>query len=255
MATHSSMLAWKIPWAEEPGGLQTLGPQRVGNDWATEHIVRKPNEQVQLTGTRCMFLRLGHGRGGREGLLPVWQVFLSPSKAQNQGGATNMRLCSLEKVTRIHQDWTQCKLPDSLDSRPQEERRVFRKRQDRFSTFLVRSVGVSCLFLFIYLFIFIFNFLFYIGVQLVNNVVLVSGVEQSDSVIHVRISTLFKILFPFRLLNNIEQSSLCYVGWLTILWSIFIFYWCVALLWQVLHFFLFLKILWPFTFVLGYIAN
>ena len=32
MATHSSILAWRIPWAEEPGGLQSLGSQRVGQD-------------------------------------------------------------------------------------------------------------------------------------------------------------------------------------------------------------------------------
>ena len=32
MATHSSFLAWEIPWIEEPGRLQTLGSQRVGND-------------------------------------------------------------------------------------------------------------------------------------------------------------------------------------------------------------------------------
>ena len=30
MATHSSILAWKIPWTEEPGGLQSMGSQRVG---------------------------------------------------------------------------------------------------------------------------------------------------------------------------------------------------------------------------------
>ena len=30
MATHSSTLAWKIPWTEEPGRLQSMGPQRVG---------------------------------------------------------------------------------------------------------------------------------------------------------------------------------------------------------------------------------
>ena len=30
MATHSSTLAWKIPWTEEPGGLQSMGSQRVG---------------------------------------------------------------------------------------------------------------------------------------------------------------------------------------------------------------------------------
>ena len=32
MATHSSILAWRIPWAEEPGGLQSTGSQRVGHD-------------------------------------------------------------------------------------------------------------------------------------------------------------------------------------------------------------------------------
>ena len=32
MATHSSILAWKLPWMEEPGGLQSMGSQRVGHD-------------------------------------------------------------------------------------------------------------------------------------------------------------------------------------------------------------------------------
>ena len=35
MAPHSSTLAWKIPWTEEPGGLQSVGSLRVGHDWAT----------------------------------------------------------------------------------------------------------------------------------------------------------------------------------------------------------------------------
>ena len=35
MAPHSSTLAWKIQWIEEPGGLQSVGPQRVGHDWPT----------------------------------------------------------------------------------------------------------------------------------------------------------------------------------------------------------------------------
>ena len=37
MATHSSILAWRIPWAEEPGKLQSMGLQRVGHDRATKH--------------------------------------------------------------------------------------------------------------------------------------------------------------------------------------------------------------------------
>ena len=35
MATHSSILAWRIPWTEEPGGLQSVESHRVGHDWAT----------------------------------------------------------------------------------------------------------------------------------------------------------------------------------------------------------------------------
>ena len=49
---------------------------------------------------------------------------------------------------------------------------------------------------------------------------LVSGVQQSDSVIHIHVSILFQILFSFRLLQSIQQRSLCYtVGpcWLSIL--------------------------------------
>ena len=50
-------------------------------------------------------------------------------------------------------------------------------------------------------YLFIFNFLFYIGVELINNVVLVSGVQQSDSVIHIHVSVLWEtvilILFDF----------------------------------------------------------
>ena len=44
-ATHSSILAWRIPWTEEPGGLQSMVSQRVGHDLATE--------QQQTTTTSC----------------------------------------------------------------------------------------------------------------------------------------------------------------------------------------------------------
>ena len=37
MATHSSIFAWRIPQTQEPGGLQTMGSQRVGHDLVTEH--------------------------------------------------------------------------------------------------------------------------------------------------------------------------------------------------------------------------
>ena len=34
-ATHTSILAWQIPWTEAPGGIQSMGSQRVGHDWTT----------------------------------------------------------------------------------------------------------------------------------------------------------------------------------------------------------------------------
>ena len=49
-----------------------------------------------------------------------------------------------------------------------------------------------------------FKFLFYIGVYLIYNVVLVSGIQQSDSVLHIHMSILFQILFPYRLLQSTE---------------------------------------------------
>ena len=40
MASHSSIPAWKVPWTEEPGGLQSVGLQRVRHDWARKPINR-----------------------------------------------------------------------------------------------------------------------------------------------------------------------------------------------------------------------
>ena len=37
MATYSSIVAWRIPWSEEPGGLESMGSQRVGHNLATEY--------------------------------------------------------------------------------------------------------------------------------------------------------------------------------------------------------------------------
>ena len=54
---------------------------------------------------------------------------------------------------------------------------------------------------------------------------LVSGVQESDSVIHVHVSILFQILFPFRLLHNIEQSTQC-------LWILGKVLFCLSILWS-----------------------
>ena len=40
IATHPSILAWRIPWTEEPGGLHSMGSQRVGHDWSDSRMSR-----------------------------------------------------------------------------------------------------------------------------------------------------------------------------------------------------------------------
>ena len=52
MATHSSIFAWRIPWTEEPGGLQSMGLQRVGYDWVTSlfFLVNLMAAQSTLSG-------------------------------------------------------------------------------------------------------------------------------------------------------------------------------------------------------------
>ena len=52
MATHSSTLAWRIPWTEEPGKLHSTGPQRVGYGCVTNFLL------LQSTGPRVRRLRL-----------------------------------------------------------------------------------------------------------------------------------------------------------------------------------------------------
>ena len=53
MATHSSILAWKIPWTEEPGGLQSIGSQRVGHDWSDLAIM---HDHSHPFGSFCLLL-------------------------------------------------------------------------------------------------------------------------------------------------------------------------------------------------------
>ena len=52
MATHSSILAWKIPWTEEPGGLQSIGLQRVGHDWHEHTPLSQPTPKRFIPASR-----------------------------------------------------------------------------------------------------------------------------------------------------------------------------------------------------------
>ena len=68
MAIHSSTIAWKIPWTEEPGRLQSMGSQRVGHDWATSRSRWFRN---------CLFVQPLYCPQSSVASLPVYTVFLS----------------------------------------------------------------------------------------------------------------------------------------------------------------------------------
>ena len=52
MATHSSILAWRLPWTEEPGRLQSMGSQRVGHNLEIKLPPPLPNTQMSTSKTR-----------------------------------------------------------------------------------------------------------------------------------------------------------------------------------------------------------
>ena len=59
MASDSSTLAWKIPWTEEPGRLQSMGSQRVGHDWATSLFTIDQKQVTVLCTLKRRSLHMG----------------------------------------------------------------------------------------------------------------------------------------------------------------------------------------------------
>ena len=71
MATHSGILVRKIPWTEEAGGLHSVGSQRVGHNWATEHIKKnKADLYILIRKELCEISGFLGGTSGKE-LLPT----------------------------------------------------------------------------------------------------------------------------------------------------------------------------------------
>ena len=60
MATHSRILAWRTPWTEEPGGLQSVGSQRVGHDWATDTYILMYHQAVFWSSSKSCYSKLLH---------------------------------------------------------------------------------------------------------------------------------------------------------------------------------------------------
>ena len=55
MATHSSILAWRMPWMEEPGGLQSIGSQRIGHDGVCMHIHTLTHTHTRVIPDACTY--------------------------------------------------------------------------------------------------------------------------------------------------------------------------------------------------------
>jgi len=58
METHSSFLAWRTPWIEEPGRLQSMWLQRAGHDWVTEHAHNLTTSILWRWNWGCLLLNL-----------------------------------------------------------------------------------------------------------------------------------------------------------------------------------------------------
>ena len=73
MAPHSSTLAWKIPWMEEPGRLQSMGSLRVGYDWATSlSLFTFIHWRSKWQPTPVFFPGESQGQGEPGGLPSMW---------------------------------------------------------------------------------------------------------------------------------------------------------------------------------------
>ena len=83
MTTHSSILAWEIPWTEEPGGLQSMGSQRVGQEWVTEQPWRSTwglQVTVQYNKITCQVFAPGPVISQVIGLSLVFRSSWTPSE-------------------------------------------------------------------------------------------------------------------------------------------------------------------------------
>ena len=69
MATHSSILTWEIPWTEEPGGLQSMGSQRVRHDCMSKHkhIPQRSSGPTKVFSQVSPFSGQYLGRGVKKG--------------------------------------------------------------------------------------------------------------------------------------------------------------------------------------------
>ena len=116
MATYSSSLAWRILWTEERGGLQSMGSQRVGHDWATTHF--------------SSFFLLS-ANAGDVALIPGWETRIPHATGK-------LSLCTAMKIQHSSQKNKQAK-----KNQFEEQNKVLAKK--RLTSRFLDSIPVLCL--------------------------------------------------------------------------------------------------------------
>ena len=144
MATHSSILAWRAPWTEEPGGLRSMGSQRVRHDWAsntfTEKATVRENPFISWAwvgrkrlgttwdtggpgdskGRRSHPWRaggLGHGHRGSGQRLQVSRQLPQPQRAVIALATTDTTLSQTALRGVLHWEWPPNHVPGAKDSK------------------------------------------------------------------------------------------------------------------------------------------
>ena len=87
MATHTSILAWKIPWTEEPGGLQPMSLQRVGHNWATNTRLTLELHFIAASGRKLTVKSKDESLSGQLSEEPEWTA--SPTHWRNTWHSVN----------------------------------------------------------------------------------------------------------------------------------------------------------------------
>ena len=152
VATHSSTLAWKIPWTEEPGRLQSMRSQRVGHDWVTSlslftfmHWRRKwqptpvflPGESQgrgSLVGCRLWGRRVGHDWSDLAAAAHASKVMLKILQVRLQQ-FKNFQMFKLD----LEKAKPEIKLPTSIGSQKQES-----SRKTSTSALLTNAKALDC---------------------------------------------------------------------------------------------------------------
>ena len=101
MAPHSSTLAWKIPWMEEPGRLQSMGSQRVGHDWVTSLSLFTFMRWRRKWKPTPVFLP-GESQGQGSWWAAVYGVAQRRTRLKRLSSSSSSSLSYLEELTRNH---------------------------------------------------------------------------------------------------------------------------------------------------------